>query len=267
MDKIKPLKIETLADGSQDDNGYQTEANPNEDYVACKGIAFENLDGVTIDRDATTGEIRLNDPVNGSVLLSELLEKNLSIFHWTSLNCGEIQTDKVLTYYDATGGLSINSGAVVGFNTTVANSDLFVFSVSSGVITCNEAGTFFVNYDVTIDSVSGGRSVAEIYIEVDTGSGFSEYTGSKSFTYNRNANAGENTASMLMLINLSAGDKIRVYANRIEGNAGLVTKANASRISLFSKNNITNDINFGLDCGNIGDVSNVTNGQIDCGGL
>lgn len=44
VDKIKPIKFETLADGSQDDMAFQTEANPIEDYIASKGIAFENLD-------------------------------------------------------------------------------------------------------------------------------------------------------------------------------------------------------------------------------
>jgi len=77
MDKIRPLKIENTTDGSQDDGGYQTEANPNEDYVSCKGISFENSDGHYIDR-ALSGELRFVDPINGIILLSDI-----SLFHNT----------------------------------------------------------------------------------------------------------------------------------------------------------------------------------------
>ena len=43
IDKVKPLKIEDTTDGSQL-NFTPTETNPNEDYIATKGIAFENTD-------------------------------------------------------------------------------------------------------------------------------------------------------------------------------------------------------------------------------
>jgi len=43
VDKVKPLGFETSIDGSQD-LPLPTEFNPNEDYLAVKGIAFENQD-------------------------------------------------------------------------------------------------------------------------------------------------------------------------------------------------------------------------------
>lgn len=48
MDKVKPLKIESVASGGSSDDDFPTEVNPNEDYVSAKGIAFENLDEFTI---------------------------------------------------------------------------------------------------------------------------------------------------------------------------------------------------------------------------
>ena len=74
IDKVRPLKIENTVDGSQDDDGYPTELNPVEDYVSAKGVSFENSDGHFIDRNPATGEIRLTDPTNGEVNLSELLK-------------------------------------------------------------------------------------------------------------------------------------------------------------------------------------------------
>jgi len=215
----------------------------------------------------------LNDPVNGDSLTfntsEDIMEwkKNISQFPWTTLDCGFILTDSVITYYDSVGNTDITSGAVVEFNTVIANSDLFVFSVASGVITCNMSGTYFISYDVTINCTTSARSTAECFIELDTGSGFNTYTGSKAYTYNRNTTSGFSTATCTMLITLDEGDKVRVYTQRFSGSASLVTVADASRLSLFPKMTCEQNNHFGLDCGDIGDTTNITNTQVDCGGI
>lgn len=70
-DKVKPLKIEDTIDGSQDDQGYPTQLDPSEDYVAVKGVAFENQDTHLI--DVIDNEIAFTDPVNSQVKLSQPL--------------------------------------------------------------------------------------------------------------------------------------------------------------------------------------------------
>lgn len=69
MDKVRPLKIENDIDGTQNDQ-FTTELNPNEDYIAAKGLAFENTDTHYI--DIYNNEITLTDPVSGKKRLSEL---------------------------------------------------------------------------------------------------------------------------------------------------------------------------------------------------
>jgi len=44
VDKVKPLKIENPATGGTDTDLFPTETNPVQDYLATKGLAFENLD-------------------------------------------------------------------------------------------------------------------------------------------------------------------------------------------------------------------------------
>jgi hypothetical protein len=44
VDKVKPLKIESPASGGTDTDSFPTEASPSQDYMATKGVAFENLD-------------------------------------------------------------------------------------------------------------------------------------------------------------------------------------------------------------------------------
>jgi hypothetical protein len=58
-DKVKLLKLETAIDGSQNDV-FPTEINPAQDYVAGKGIAFENNDNRLIDLDVS-GNIQFKD--------------------------------------------------------------------------------------------------------------------------------------------------------------------------------------------------------------
>lgn len=49
MDRVKPLKIETAADGTQTDP-FPVETNPSQDYLSAKGISFENLPDFAIDK-------------------------------------------------------------------------------------------------------------------------------------------------------------------------------------------------------------------------
>ena len=53
VDKIKPLKIESAAGGGTETNLFPAEADPTEDYVAGKGISFENSDSRLIDLESS----------------------------------------------------------------------------------------------------------------------------------------------------------------------------------------------------------------------
>ena len=65
-DKIKPLKIENIGTGGTQNDPFPTETDPNQDYLAAKGVAFENNDNILIDADPATGEIRYKDPVQAT---------------------------------------------------------------------------------------------------------------------------------------------------------------------------------------------------------
>jgi hypothetical protein len=64
-DKIKPLKIENPSSGGTDTDFLPTESNPTQDYVAAKGIAFENNDNRLFDLSAS-GEIQYKDAIQGT---------------------------------------------------------------------------------------------------------------------------------------------------------------------------------------------------------
>jgi hypothetical protein len=58
VDKIKPLKFETDSTGTQIDY-IPTESKPSEDYLACKGVSFENSDSELVYGDS--GVIKFKD--------------------------------------------------------------------------------------------------------------------------------------------------------------------------------------------------------------
>lgn len=73
VDKVKPLKIEDTTNGSSL-NFAPKESDPTEDFLAAKGVAFENSDDTTIRGDAgimkfkdadVTVEVTLEDLLNG----------------------------------------------------------------------------------------------------------------------------------------------------------------------------------------------------------
>lgn len=71
VDKIKPLKIEDTTSGTEFDM-VPTETNPSEDYVAAKGVAFENSDDTTIRGDSGVMKFQDSD-VTTEVTLEDLL--------------------------------------------------------------------------------------------------------------------------------------------------------------------------------------------------
>ena len=59
-DKIKPLGMESPSLGGTETSPFPTELDPTEDYVAAKGVAFENNDNRLIDLDVS-GNMQFKD--------------------------------------------------------------------------------------------------------------------------------------------------------------------------------------------------------------
>lgn len=61
-DKVKALKIESASTGGTQSDPYPVEADPTQDYLAAKGISFENSDTQLFDLSAS-GEIQYRDSI------------------------------------------------------------------------------------------------------------------------------------------------------------------------------------------------------------
>ena len=89
VDKVRPLKWESTGSGGGDDDDLPTGTDPSEDYLACKGVALEQLDTHLIDRNGDN--IQFTDPANGTKSVLQLRTAIQNIFDnstngWVSTN-------------------------------------------------------------------------------------------------------------------------------------------------------------------------------------
>ena len=68
IDRVKPLKLESIASGGDEDDEFPTSLNPEEDHVECAGIVFDDPatidESTVIDRDGD--DLRFRDTNNPS---------------------------------------------------------------------------------------------------------------------------------------------------------------------------------------------------------
>jgi hypothetical protein len=113
-DKVKPLKIEDTTSGSQND-GFPVETNPAQDYIATKGIAFENSNTRLLDLSAG-GEIQYLDAVQGTYKTLNSIISTPIIFYLETANSHVHAVE--LTLAEATNLLRGISASVVKTSST-----------------------------------------------------------------------------------------------------------------------------------------------------
>lgn len=138
--------------------------------------------------------------------------------------------------YDSAGGLNFSSGwADIPLNGERKKTSGITHSGSSAEITISEAGTYVILGRVGYYQNGGnGRSIAQMRILLDTGSGFAELAGSQGYGYSRNDGSGEGGMEAFAILDLSSGYKLKLQANRYSGAGVLITIANGSSLLLFT---------------------------------
>ena len=107
VDKVKPLKIEDTTNGSSL-NFAPKEADPFQDYLTAKGISFENNDLLLI--DTLLNEIQFTDSVNGTKLLSDLLDAEEENFDPTGTDLVSTKTGPAIRELAQNVGQSASPG-------------------------------------------------------------------------------------------------------------------------------------------------------------
>lgn len=113
------------------------------------------------------------------------------------------------------------------------------FSLSSNEVTVESAaggGDYKVSYDVNADDTSNSRVKGNWWLEVDDGGGFAEVAGTRRGTYHRNSSQGENSASCVIILELTVGDIVRIRGQRTSGGGNIFAIADGVSLTIEKVN-------------------------------
>jgi hypothetical protein len=153
---------------------------------------------------------------------------------WVSLTIGGSGggSPVAATFYDSAGGATVASGvfSTINLDTTLDNSDNTIVDVASDVVTVTEDGYYEIDYQVTATLSSGTRSGFNAKLQLDTGGGFNDVAGSQAYHYGRITSETQGTSAAKVVLNLSAGDSIRIQGQGVT--ESFTTVADASSLSI-----------------------------------
>jgi len=110
----------------------------------------------------------------------------------------------------------------------------FSFNTTTGVITINTTGLYWVMYALTTDVSTGtDRSDSRIRLQVDEGSGYAEVPSSQQSGYNRQTSQGENNLSWAKPMNLEAGDTLKMQAIQNSGTSTVFIESDSCIFNIF----------------------------------
>ena len=132
--------------------------------------------------------------------------------------------------YDAGGNINISSGFTdITWDTEDKKDSAFTHSADSAEVTVNESGDYLIHCHMSIMG-SNARTESVIRIMIDTGSGYTESSGTLAYGYHRNNNQNKSTAVTMKYINLSSTNKIKIQATQNTGSGTMRTAPDGCRI-------------------------------------
>ena len=153
-DKIKCLKIESPLLGGTESDPYPTETNPAQDYLAAKGIAFENLDNTVI--ESVAGQMRFKD---SEVLTSATLRDMTLRLALKNVDISLLTDGFVLTWNNTLQKFELRTPGGSGSGVTPP----FFFSRSGATLAI---GTYFFTGNVATNStgqlIAGTNTIIKI---------------------------------------------------------------------------------------------------------
>jgi len=155
---------------------------------------------------------------------------------WILTTTASGDTSNYFEAYDNAGGTTI-PGVLTDIpldTQRIVGSD-YSHTAGQPTITINTTATYLVYGHVSTEiPATGGTSRSESagILVLDAGSGFGLVGGTVVWLYNRTQGAGSNTGSFLAILNLSAGDILKLQAIQLAGTSVIETAAGGSGLSI-----------------------------------
>lgn len=139
-------------------------------------------------------------------------------------------SSRVGDFYDNSGNQTFTGDIILNIDTTRKNTG--EFTLSNNEITVNNSNTYLIIFRVSTDIFSGNnRTTSSAWLEIDSGSGFSEVDGSRGYMYNHGINDGLNTCTVQLIQDITSGYKFRVKVTRETGTSTVGTIVDGSGIT------------------------------------
>jgi len=137
--------------------------------------------------------------------------------------------------YDSAGGTVINAGFVdIPLGTQRKITSDFTHVAGAAAVTINTTATYSIFYScITTTTIGTVRSESESRLMINTGAGFVLVPGSVGTIYNRTLAQGTTSCSRTIILDITAGDIIKIQADRISGTATIATAAGGSSIVIL----------------------------------
>lgn len=194
---------------------------------------FEIQDDPELSAHIAAGNVILNiDGVDLSLADSAAWAAPLTVASVSDLLPSPVYVD----YYDAGTSDVGSSPTTLGLDTARQSDALFALSSDQVTVQSGGTGDYFVRYEVTFDESDSSNRVCECWLEIDTGSGFSEVTASRSrFSHwDEHGIVTDNTAGRSAILSLSNGDIIRVRGEVTTGSSNYTTSAGGVSLIIMS---------------------------------
>lgn len=150
----------------------------------------------------------------------------------------------VIDLYDSAGGQTIATGGGgnpstftdITWDTQRQIDSAYSHTTSTAPVTINRTGRYQIMYEITLEigNASTSRTTSDFRMMIDTGGGFADIPGTCAFAYHRTDAGGNDrtTATATAIIDITAGDIVKVQGRRFGGAAQLDTIADSSRFSI-----------------------------------
>jgi len=106
-------------------------------------------------------------------------------------------------------------------------------SATSGEITFNVDGTFLAAISLAYDNTTTTRNTVTSYVQLDTGSGYTDISDLEFYNYSRTSSDGRDTSSIIIPIDVQAGYKLRIQAAGRAAGVTMSTAPGACNITFF----------------------------------
>jgi len=127
------------------------------------------------------------------------------------------------------------------------------FSLSGGNLVCNASGKFIAYFNLSTDVTSASRRTSTGFLQIDTGSGFNDVQNAEIYMYNRSSANGKDTGSCAVVLDVNAGDVLRIQLLQSVG-TDCVTIETGCNLTIFGVDTVSGPKGLKGDDGPSGDI-------------